>query len=318
MPTYTPRNDDSFTVDVSLTTQDADVYRGFGALRFKATCTAISAEIFTDGADVRLIVDDNENMGTLFEPADNDAYTFVDMTGLDGGAEHTYQIMCASREMFIKRITVTGGDINAATLASRSFNAFYGDSITAGSVLTDFGNLWVSRYSIAVKNGWRNFGLSGSKVQSGGGLGGIDRVALINDLSPEPIDVFVLYGINDIEQGRTDTQFEADYDSMMDLLLAGTATANFWCMGILPASGGDRPTLRTAFNAKISSVVTALATSRARYINTDSWFDAATQTSDGVHPNATANVLIANKLLQASGRVLARDHYLVGPRSFML
>lgn len=324
MPTYTPRDDDSFQHDGGLINESTDAYRGYGALRFKATCTEIQFELFTDSATARLIVDDNVNMGTLFSPANNGAYTFVAATGLDGAAEHTYQVMCASREMFLKRITINGGDINTTALASRGFNAFFGDSITIGSVLTDFGDLWVSRYSIRRKKGWRNFGLSGSKVQSGGGTGGIDRTGLITDLSPEPDAVFIHYGVNDIEAGRTDTQFEADYQTMMDALIVGLESDTlFWCMGIMPLSGGSRPTSRLAFNTKIASVVSGLGLARVRYVDTDGWFNAATQTvgGDGVHPDATANALITvalDEAVNSASGEMANDHYFVGSRAWTL
>lgn len=309
MTVYTPRTDTGFAVDGSLTTQDADVYRGFGALRFKATDSGggehtyqimaaqremfikrveidagIDFEVFTDGATFRVIVDDDPAMGTLHSPADNDAYTFVSASGLNVST------------------------LNTAALAARDFSAFYGDSVTAGSVITDWGDLWVNRYSVAQQKGWRNFGLSGSKVQSGGGTGGIDRVALLTDLGPQPASVFILYGINDIEAGRTDTQFEGDYDTMLDSLISGMDPATvFWCMGITPLSGGDRATNRLAFNTKIAGLVTALDLETVRYVDTDGWFDPATQTvgSDGVHPNAAANTLMALALAEATAEAPA-------------
>lgn len=303
MTVYTPRSDSGFQHDGSLIDQSTDQYRGYGALRFKATTTAFNFEVYTDGAEFRLIVDNDPDMGTLFSPADNDAFTYVTASGLDGSSEHTYQIMAAQREMFIKRIDITGGTLNTASLASRGFNAFFGDSVTAGSVITDWGDLWVNRYSVAKQKGWRNFGLSGSKVQSGGGTGGIDRTSLLTALDPQPAEVFILYGINDIEAGRTDTQFEGDYDTMLDALISGMDSETIiWCMGITPLSGGSRATTRLAFNTKISGLVDAAADERIRYVDTDGWFNAATQTfgSDGVHPNAAANALVASALAEAT------------------
>lgn len=99
----------------------------------------------------------------------------------------------------------------------------------------------------------------------------------------------IALGTND---GAGSAATQAEYcENLMELW--GTLGKPIYCMGVLPKSPGEAE--RISINAYLQEAVAAAVTAgaNAMFWNTDGWIDPATDTSDGLHPNAAGQKKIA-------------------------
>jgi lysophospholipase L1-like esterase len=99
--------------------------------------------------------------------------------------------------------------------------------------------------------------------------------------------IIVALGTNDTDNAG----ITAEYTENLQELQASNAGAAIYCMGILPKTAAGA---RAANNARIEA---AAAAAGATYWSTDGWIDPATDTSDGLHPNAGGAAKILTEVL---------------------
>jgi hypothetical protein len=101
--------------------------------------------------------------------------------------------------------------------------------------------------------------------------------------------IIVLLGIND----TTSTGFEAEYTENLNELHSSNPNATIYALGLLPNSGTPYVERRTTYNPLIAAAASAAG---ANYVDTAGWIDPATDTSDGLHPNATGAAKVVTAL----------------------
>lgn len=292
-----------------------------GHIRFKATCTSIYVWSYlgTSSGALRLIVDDDNTMGTKVTPTrvDIETWGWFGWTGLDGGTEHTYTIMYAhdgtggGDQPYIREVLTVGGTMNSSAPATRNEAAFYGDSITSDSAYYagDHGLWWIQKFCTrrTNKTGHVQVGIAGSAVQNSisGANAGETRTNDIVNMTVAPFECFIQYGTNDAnDAGYSAAAFRTAYDNMLTALVSGLPSTKFKCMGMFDRAAGTGQTNRPSVNTQISNAVTAQANANVTYINTDNWITPATDTDDGLHPNATGAQKIAIQLAALDDPIL--------------
>jgi lysophospholipase L1-like esterase len=280
---------------------------GHGQLRFKATTSGLNFWCYRGGDIFRVIVDDDATMGTSFTTSSDNTWGWQSVTGLDGGAEHQYQIaLChqgGAGNTYLASVNLKDGSFNTTTLVARTLWGFYGDSITQDLTTTDYGQDFPEQFCVTRKVGWYVAGLNGSAVQNSisGASAGETRTADLTGLSTKPTRVIVLYGHNDANSaGYVASSFKTSYKAMLNALVAGLpAGTKIYCLGILNTTASNAAANRTSANTQISAGVTEIGNPNVTYVSTDGWITPATDTTDGTHPNATGYTNIVTNLLVA-------------------
>lgn len=280
------------------------------SLRFYATCSVIKLWTYGNGQKFRLLID-GVDQATVVAAGSGGQWGWLSIaSGLDNAAEHLYEIISTVGAVtYAYALMTTGGTgLNTGkTPASRKTVAGYGDSITSASAqgYADTQSSYVQQIGLTKDWNILNAGISGSKVQDSGSV----RTSDITGLSPQPDYCFVLYGTNDwVSGGRTPSQLQADFTTMMQALIDGTTNTIFYVLGILPRTGQTQATIDTYNTAIIAAIAATSPNARITYVNTKVWnmassaytsggsFD-STNFEDGLHPNPTGYIFMRDKLL---------------------
>jgi lysophospholipase L1-like esterase len=140
-------------------------------------------------------------------------------------------------------------------------------------------------------------GRAAHRVGTGGAKAstfGRDNTALVTGLVQAPVKVFEMFGVNDMQLAVNVATFQADVQTMLVNLRAGLPSAKIYCRGILNvASSISNSAQRGAYNAAKAAAVAAIGDSNIVFISTDGWINPATDTYDGLHPNAAGYAKIA-------------------------
>jgi lysophospholipase L1-like esterase len=279
--------------------------------RFVATTDTIKLFAFQNGTNVRLTIDGVNAATAVTLPNDGKWGWTTVATGLDGAAPHTYQITAGKVSVLLfAMMTVGGTGISTSTLAARPLWAFYGDSITEGTTGTGdatlaYGHLIATAQGVDCRasgrssSTLRDFGTGASNVTT---YSGQRRTADITSVSPAV--AVMLYGVNDgagSGGGSTAAQFGAAAVATLTALAAAIPT--IYVLGYLDSSTAAQAN-RAAFNAELASACAAIG-SACIYINTDGWITPATDTADGIHPNAAGHVKIRDAFLASITTSLA-------------
>jgi lysophospholipase L1-like esterase len=100
--------------------------------------------------------------------------------------------------------------------------------------------------------------------------------------------IFVEMGTNDVV---TDDTLRAEYEANLLALKSSNPGASIYCLGVLPKTDPEQTVLK---NTRIS---TACTNAGATFWDTTGWIVPATDTSDGLHPNAAGHAKIAAEVL---------------------
>jgi hypothetical protein len=112
-------------------------------------------------------------------------------------------------------------------------------------------------------------------------------------VAANPDYTFIALGTND---GWPSATFETKYYDGLMILHNGLPGKPIYCLGVFPKTvDSDRAGKNAAIQAAVASA--AAAGANAVYWNTDGWIDPATDTSDGLHPNAAGQLKICNEIL---------------------
>lgn len=115
-----------------------------------------------------------------------------------------------------------------------------------------------------------------------------------------PDIVMMHFGTNDIWNGRTPAVILAAFSKLVDQMRASNPSMKILVAQILPVNPSSCPQCpqRTIdFNAAIPAWAAGKSTAASPIVVVDQWtgFNSAADTIDGVHPNSSGNVKIANK-----------------------
>lgn len=115
-----------------------------------------------------------------------------------------------------------------------------------------------------------------------------------------PDIVMMHFGTNDVWNGRTPAVILAAFSKLVDQMRASNPSMKILVAKILPvapASCAECPQRTIDFNAAIPAWAASKSTSASPIVVVDQWtgFNSASDTVDGVHPNSSGNVKIANK-----------------------
>lgn len=264
---------------------------GFG-IRFKSTTDMIQIFSYGYGSETFVVVQDGVDVGTpVTIPADGlwDIRTLA--TGLTGS--HEYEIIQVAANSLSTTLAVLAATIDHVAHTVRDLDVWYGDSIVVESVLTDARD--GEAYIVAKAGGRMAYrsGTGGAKVSTFGR----DNTALVTGLSQAAVNIFECFGVNDMQAytGPSDiTTFQANLRTELVNLRAGNLTAKIRCRGILNVDAGvSNSAQRSAFNAAKAAAVASIGDANIVYINTDGWINPATDTYDGLHPNAAGYAKMA-------------------------
>ena len=278
---------------------------GGGSIRFRATAEGLRVFGYQKYG-LRVAVDGVET-GTTYTPAAEGWGWLGVGSSYDGTADHEYRITCIGGQSWYHSVHATGtGTINTSSAVTGSAWAFFGDSITAGYPLNNGSQTFAYQVAVAKSVGIRNMGIGGTTVAAtGGSNSGQSRTAQITGLTPSVGRVVILYGTNDPEKfgaGETTTDYQPAYEAMLQSLIDGLPSGTpIDCLAMLPTSDVTRSSYRSQIlgwtSAAVASKSAANAGTKIRYIDTTGWIIPATDTSDGLHPNATGHAKIATAYL---------------------
>lgn len=308
---YTSTSNNGYTLYVST------AFAG-PSLRFYATCSAVKIWTYGNLQKYRLYVD-GVDQATVVSAGNSGQFGWLTIaSGLDSAAEHLYEVILTTQNAsYVYAVMTTGGTgLNTGkTPPARSLLAAYGDSIVAASAqgYPDTGSAFIQQLGLLKDWNVFNSGIAGSKVQDSG----TTRTADITGLLPQADILFVLYGTNDaFAAGRTTTQLQADYTTMLNALTAGASNMVIYCLGILPRNDKTQAQIDPYNTAIQAAIAAASPNSKIHYVDTKAWnmassaytsggsFD-STNFADGLHPNPTGYLFMRDKLesvLVASGR----------------
>jgi len=161
-------------------------------------------------------------------------------------------------------------------------------SVMGDSISNDPGE-WPNNFAAKHNNGYcypTNHAVAGSTVWSQ-----MDTQTDQCELDTTADFTIVALGTNDNEANNIQAKYQANLEE-----LYGTRGKPIYCMGILNKTD---ETYRATNNTRIAAAVAAAVANgvNATYWNTDGWIDPATDTSDGLHPNAAGQIKIANQVV---------------------
>jgi GDSL-like Lipase/Acylhydrolase family len=167
--------------------------------------------------------------------------------------------------------------------ATFEYISIMGDSISDGA------GEWPYLVAVNRKNGYcqlKNHAQSGSTI-----MAQMDGQTDASEADNANFTMIAL-GTNDGDNVAVHAEYEENL-----LELWGTLHKPIYAMGILPISGDQ--TARDNNNTRISAAVADAVSAGANvtYWNTDGWIDPATDTGDGLHPNAAGHIKIKNEVL---------------------
>lgn len=159
-----------------------------------------------------------------------------------------------------------------------------------GDSISNDATEWPGLVSVYHNNGMcypNNYAASGSQVAYHLSTQAASVVAA------NPNYTFIAMGTND---GWPSAGFQDTYYNGLMVLQNGLPGKPIYALSVFPkTSDSDRAGKNAAIEAAVASAVSAGA--NAAYWNTDGWFDPATDTSDGLHPNAAGQLKICNEVL---------------------
>ncbi|MES2058166.1 MAG: GDSL-type esterase/lipase family protein [Pseudomonadota bacterium] len=262
-------------------------------LRFAATTTSVRLWTYNGGCPIVLLQDGIEVATVL--PATSDQYQIVTLwTGPLGTHEYEIQFISVSQSVFVGGILVD--TLVATAHAPREVDAYFGDSIVQGNALpSQLDARIMDPYILAKATGRVSTRRGGSGAKVSPTLR--DLTSWITSLASVPTRVFVTAGANDMFQSVPVPTFQADYTTLLANMRAGLPAAKIYARAILPvASTATNSAARPSYNAAIAAAVAARVTAgdtNVVYIDTDGWIIPATDTVEGVHPNASGYAKIA-------------------------
>lgn len=261
-------------------------------LRFAATTTSVRLWMFNGfGTGAIVLLQDGVEISTV-TPVISSNYEIVTLaTGLSGTHEYEVKFISVDKAVYLNAILVD--TLSATAHPPRQVDAYFGDSIVQGNALASQADSRVmDAYILATATGRVSIRRGGSGAKVSTGLR--DTTAQITGLTSVPTRVICAGGVNDMITGVPVATFRADYQTMLSLIRAGLPAAKIYARGILPVGTGvTNYAQRDTFNAAIQAAVSAMADANIVYRSTDGWINPATDTADGLHPNAAGYAKMA-------------------------
>ena len=127
-----------------------------------------------------------------------------------------------------------------------------------------------------------------------------------------PDTVSILIGINDLADGTAATQVRDDIGTLIDQLRASNPSVRIHLNRVLHTNQGEpRDTQVNTLNALLPALVaaknTASPTSPVWLVDADTGFNPATQTYDAVHPNASGEAYVGDRIAAALGLLVTPE-----------
>lgn len=121
-----------------------------------------------------------------------------------------------------------------------------------------------------------------------------------------PDTVSILVGINDLADGLAPTQVANDLGTLIDQLRAANPNVRIHLNKVLHTSQGEpRDTQVNTLNGLLPALVTAKNAAQTNspvwLVDADAGFNPATQTYDGVHPNASGETYVGDRIAASLG-----------------
>lgn len=285
------------------------VARPDGSFHFKGTISTLSAWVFRDGKQCALWIDGVQQSTVTF-PTGSDWGRVTIASGLDSSAEHDYILQFGDASLILHDLVTTGGTgVNTTALAARDHDAYYGDSITQGQSGVEGNSCATYAFKTAMLRGRAcyNMGIGSTPIRNygAGGAGCTTnametRTATVTGLSPAPLDVFVMGGVNDALGGcssgtpPTTANFKTSYRAMLDALATGLPSAHIYAIPIRTTSGNSTVDSTTIppFNTAIAEAVSEKADADVTVLNPSTTFST-------LHPGAAENTTFATDLYAA-------------------
>jgi lysophospholipase L1-like esterase/chitodextrinase len=127
-----------------------------------------------------------------------------------------------------------------------------------------------------------------------------DQNQLVGWLAATHPDIVMMhFGTNDVWSGRTTDQILAAFSTLVDQMRASNAAMKILVAQIIPVAPSgcaDCPARTVALNNAIPGWAASKTTTQSPITVVDQWtgWNSSTDTSDGVHPNDSGNVKMAN------------------------
>lgn len=272
-----------------------------GAIRFNATITDLYLfqnndsgiwSLYQDGVQVGTINTDNQQNFSLLHVA----------SGLSGA--HAYRLVTGTvnQTSYLSQMMLAGTGFTARTASAIGVEAFFGDSITAGQGLGTGGDgRQTDMWQVASGVGRISYraGVSGQTIEYA-----LAHTAQITGVSPLPDRVWVRYGHNNIggtvgSVGEPNT-ITGDYYTMISNLRSASGMGNVPMVmeEIFPTTtglAGQRDAANAGIAVAVNTWIANDSDINMRLVNTDNWIVPATDTIDGVHPNAVGYTKMYNR-----------------------
>lgn len=264
-------------------------------LRFRATTTSV--RVWLDeyiGPTTLVLLQDGTPVGSPVVTGVSGIYQKITLaTGLSG--THDYEIIPISIGHLCLIYGLMVDALVATAQAPKAVDAYYGDSIIQGNVLVNNGVTdarLMAPYIMAQATGRVSTRVGGSGAKMS--IYGRDNTASITGLASTPSRVFVCFGVNDMAQSVSVSNYQADWQTCLTALRAGLPSAKIYARGILPVGTGiTNYAARPTYNTAAAAAVTAMADANIVYVNTDGWINPTTDTYEGLHPNPAGEAKIA-------------------------
>lgn len=257
-----------------------------GAIYFSANCTDLW--IWAWGVGRFALVQDGVLLGTTAGSGTSFYELYHVGTGLSG--THDYQIVNvynngATQLGYANGVVVGGGTgIVASTPTTRGELVQWGDSIAVEqNFITNGADGQAFQTAIALGFIPHKHALSGQKWSWAA-----TNYTMAYGTYQHPGVVFVLFGTNEALAGDSTVTMVSNMTTALNALLALLdSEALVFVKGILPSSNSTISANRSTYNTALQNGVAAIGDARLHWVNTDGVIVPATDTDDGVHPNAT-------------------------------